>query len=290
MSRLGKYGEDFSRQEPKLFGSGGVSNSDRSYWTEQDKLESIMKTIPVSLVVAGLLLPAIGLAGPENPSPPKGEGKLKIHGEGWKLADTDHDGFISLDEFQAMPRLMNLPEDKRQNIFKRLDKDGDGKLSRDELGRFGKPPEGQDRPMKRLWELDVDRSGGVSLEELKAGDLFKKLPADKQEKLFRRLDSNGDGVISPEDKPEPFKRFDGKGPGPEGGGPPRDEPGRINKALDTNGDGALSFDEFRTGPAVRNLSEDQQEDRFELLDRNHDQKISADDFSPPASPAVADPK
>ena len=68
---------------------------------------------------------------------------------------------------------------------------------------------------------------------------------------------------------------------------PADEPARINKKLDTNGDGALSFEEFRLGPAMKNLTEDQQEDRFELLDRNHDQKISPEDF-PPAPPPPAE--
>jgi Ca2+-binding EF-hand superfamily protein len=262
-----------------------------------------MKTIPVSLLVAGLLLPAVGLAepekGPEGPPPgEKGERRGPPPGafqELWKLADADGDGFISKAEFDAMPRILNLPEDKRENLFKRLDKDGDGKLSREELGNFARPHDGQGPKMQRLWELDTDKSGGISFEEFKAGELFKKLPADKLEALFKRLDTNGDGVISPSDKPEPpFKRPDGKrGPkGPEGDGPPgppMEGPGQINKKLDTNGDGALSFEEFRKGPAVKNLTEDEQEERFNLLDRNHDQKISTEDFPPQPSPEEAPP-
>ncbi|MEO5916643.1 MAG: EF-hand domain-containing protein [Luteolibacter sp.] len=280
-----------------------------------------MKTIPVSLLVAGLLLPAVCLAEPEKgpDGPPPGE-KGGRHGpppgekderrgsppgafmELWKMADADRDGFLSKAEFNAMPRIQNLPEDKRENLFKRLDKDADGKLSREELGNFAKPRDGQGPRMQRLWELDTDKSGGISIEEFKAGELFKKLPPEKQDEVFKRLDTNGDGVISPSDRPEPpFKRPDGKrGPKPDGKGPdgeggppfpPVDGPGQISKKLDTNGDGALSFEEFRKGPAVKNLTEDQQEDRFELLDRNHDQKISPEDFPPPptdtAPPAPA---
>ena len=63
--------------------------------------------------------------------------------------------------------------------------------------------------------------------------------------------------------------------------PPQDSMVRINRKLDVNGDGSLSFEEFRVGPAVKNLTEDEQEDRFELLDRNGDQKISPEDFPPP---------
>jgi Ca2+-binding EF-hand superfamily protein len=249
-----------------------------------------MKTIPVSFLVAGMLLPAVCLA--QSPEPPKrspndekGErrGPPRQFVEAWRLVDTDHDGFLSKAEFEAMPRIMNLPEDKREHLFTRLDKDADGKLSRNELGPFGKPPDGgPDQPMKRLWQLDSDKSGGISFEEFKAGQMLMKLPPAKQEAVFRRLDTDGDGEITPKDRPEPpFKhpnRQEGKHP--DDGG----EPGQINRKLDLDGDGALSFEEFRNGPAVKNLTEDQQEDRFELIDRNGDLKISPEDFSAPPSP------
>jgi Ca2+-binding EF-hand superfamily protein len=256
-----------------------------------------MKTIPVSVLITGLLLPSVCLAqsGERPAGPPRGErGEMtERRGQGggfmaaWRMADRDGDGTISQEEFEAMPRVRNLPEDKRAQLFKRLDKSGDGKLSREELGRFGKPPDGQDPPMKRLWELDADQSGGVSYEEFKAGGFFKKLPPEKQEMVFKRLDTDGDGVISPKDRPEtPFKRADGKrGPKSERSmdddNGPSEKPGQINKKLDLDGDGSVSFEEFRLGPAMKGLSEDQQEDRFELLDRNGDQKISPED-SPPA--------
>lgn len=222
--------------------------------------------------------------------PPRGEkGERRGPGgafmEAWKTADTDGDGTISQEEFDAMPRVMNLPEDKRMHLFKRLDKNGDGKLSRDELGRFGKPPDGHGPPMKRLWELDADKSGGISFEEFKVGGFFKKLPPDKQEIVFKRLDTDGDGFITPKDRPQSFKRPDGRrGPKPERemeGGGPAGKPGQISKQLDLDGDGALSFDEFRLGPAMKGLTEDEQEDRFELLDQNGDGKISPED-APPA--------
>lgn len=223
----------------------------------------------------------------DPPAGEKGErrGQPRHLMEAWKLADTNHDGFLSKAEFDAMPRLVNLPEEKRENLFKRLDKDNDGQLSRDELGVFGKPRGGHDQPMKRLWELDSDKSGGISFEEFKAGQLFMKLPPAKQETVFSRLDTDGDRMITPKDRPQaPFKhkkKQDGKHP--DDGG----EVDHVNRKLDLNGDGALSFEEFRAGPAVKDLTEDQQEDRFELLDRNRDQKISPEDVpaadSPPAN-------
>ena len=238
-----------------------------------------------------MLLPAVCLAeSPEPPMDPTADDKGGRRGppqhfmEAWKLADSDHDGFISNAEFDAMPRVQNLPEEKRQNLFKRLDKDSDGRLSREELDAFGKPRDGHNPPMKRLWELDSDKSGGISFEEFKAGQLFMKLPPAKQDAVFRRLDTDGDRVITPKDRPEsPFKH-----PKRQDGNRPDDgcEPDQINRKLDLNGDGALSFEEFRAGPAVKDLTEDQQEDRFELLDRNRDHKISPEDF-PAAPPAPA---
>jgi Ca2+-binding EF-hand superfamily protein len=258
--------------------------------TQPEKRYSIMKTIPVSFLIAGMLLPVVCRAQSEElpkapPADEKGEHREppRPFMEAWKLADTDHDGFITKEEFDAIPRIQNLPEEKKANIFKRLDKDGDGKLSRDELSHFGKPHDGP--PMQRLWELDTDKSGGISFEEFKAGQLFMKLSPEKQSEVFHRLDTDGDGLITPKDKPEPpFKRPDGK-KGPRR--PDGDEPGQINRKLDLDGDGALTFEEFRKGPAVKNLTEDQQEERFQMLDRNGDLKISIEDFPPPPPPAPA---
>lgn len=244
-----------------------------------------MKTIPVYFLVTGVLLPTLCLAQPtDHPPGEHGErhGPIRHFIEAWKLADTDHDGFISAAEFAAMPRVQNLPAEKRDNLFKRLDKDADGKLSRDELGQLAKMDDpGSTR--QRLWELDTDHSGGISFEEFKAGHYIMKLPPEKQLELFKRLDTDGDGMITPKDHPQPpFKHPDGQHPDHR---PEADEPGRINHKLDLNGDGALSFEEFRAGPAVKNLTEAEQLARFKLLDRNGDQKISPEDFPQPARPA-----
>lgn len=253
-----------------------------------------MKTIPVSLILAGLLAPVAVYA------QSGGEGRRKMQPAGdakranqqhfektWKAADKDGDGFISREEFAAMPRVRKLPEDKRMRVFERLDKNGDGKLGRDELRWMGRPKEGPRPGPQRLWELDVDGNAGVSFEEFKAGKLFQKLPAERQLEIFRRLDTDGDGVITPKDKPQPpFKREDGeprhrRGAGPDKPAPPQMGPHAMIRRLDQDGDGALSFEEFRAGPTVRDLAEDEQEDRFEALDKNNDQKLTPDELAPP---------
>ncbi len=247
-----------------------------------------MKTIPVSLILAGLLVPAGALAqAPDDSQTRPGPGQRggpRPFQQAWKAADTDGDGFISREEFDAMPRIQNLPEEKRAKLFERLDKDGDGRLSRGELQRQGQPPHGpRPEPMRRLAELDTDRSGGVSLEEFKAGSFAQKLPPERIERIFQRLDSDGDGQITPKDRPEPPRR--GRD-GPKRGdrpGPPAD-PRRLFQQLDKDGDKALSFEEFRQSPALKNLGEDEQEDRFEALDRNGDGKLTPDEMPGPRPP------
>lgn len=250
-----------------------------------------MKTIPVSLIVAGLLAPVVVKAQPsgEPQGDPRRDGEAwkarqRQFAETWKAADKDGDGFISREEFDAMPRIGNLPEDKRPRIFERLDKNADGKLDREELKWTGRPHDGQRPQLPRLWELDTDKSGGVSLEEFKAGRMFQKLPPERQAEIFQRLDSDHDGQITPKDRPQPPFMPNGDKPHPRHGpGKPGEQPDprRLIRQLDQNGDGALSFEEFRAGPAVRDLSEDEQEDRFEAMDRNGDQKLTPEDFPPP---------
>jgi len=243
-----------------------------------------------------MLLPAVCLAqSPDSPKGPRGDKSRPVgepprpFAEAWENADTNRDGFISVAEFHAISRIQVLPEEKREGIFKRLDKNEDGNLSRNELMRFSKPHDSP--PRKRLWELDADRSGGISLEEFRHGQFFKKLPPGKMKEVFNHLDTDGDGLITPRDRPEPsFKKGEGKprpnkGPkGPEVHRSEEGDPGRLIKLirkLDQDADGSLSFEEFRVGSGIKDLTEDDQEDRFNKLDHNGDLKISKEDAPPP---------
>jgi len=77
---------------------------------------------------------------PGAPAAPGGKGDRPAPEEIFKKLDTNGDGFISLDEFKAGPRAQKDPA-KAEEAFKKMDTDGDGKLSLEEFkaGHHGGP-------------------------------------------------------------------------------------------------------------------------------------------------------
>lgn len=122
------------------------------------------------------------------------------HGDMFRRMDKDGDGNITKEEFLADPRLERLPIDKRETIFARLDGDGDGVLSREEIRVMRKDVE--NRAKRELRGLDKDENGGVSFEEFSAGRFLGKLPEEKRRQIFKRMDTDGSGEITAEDRPK----------------------------------------------------------------------------------------
>jgi len=137
------------------------------------------------------------------------EWKLRI--ELFDAFDVNKDGFIDPEEVASRDHPARRRPDPKA-FFRRFDKNGDGKITRDEF-----PSD------RRFAEMDTNNDGVISLEEAeralghraKESDfgLLDRYDADGDGQvtreeftgpggLFDRLDKNGDGVIDRRDKPD----------------------------------------------------------------------------------------
>jgi Ca2+-binding EF-hand superfamily protein len=90
--------------------------------------------------------------------------------------DTDKDGKISKAEFDA----------ESATLFQRLDKNSDGKIASDEVPthHWGGKDGGKGGGM--LGRMDTDKDGKITKAEFTVAE----------DKMFQKLDTNGDGVIT----------------------------------------------------------------------------------------------
>lgn len=127
-----------------------------------------------------------------------------------------------------------------------------------------------------VWKkADTNGDKVISREEFLALPRIAKLPQEKQDKLFARLDKNGNGTLEgpelrPAHPPQGPKNQDGRG-GKRGGIMPR------IAELDLDQDRKISFEEFTKAPMIAKLPEERQRRMFENMDRNDDGFLSPED-------------
>merc|ERR1712142_606189 len=167
------------------------------------------------------------------------------------LGDLNGDGDIDLEEFvsllcpmagMAIARLtrnVNNISDAQQ-LFRILDKDGDGNITQEEMRACGSRFNSQE--IEAIFAVgDVDNDGAISLNEFIAvmcpsasavvGRLSKTYGNLEQIKQgFKKLDVNGDGMISKQEM--------------SAAGLSQQEVDAIFKLGDANGDGEIDLDEF----------------------------------------------
>jgi Ca2+-binding EF-hand superfamily protein len=191
--------------------------------------------------------------------------------------DKDGDGRISRDEFTGV-----------KANFGRFDVDQDGFITRAEAAKAAPPPAAA--PFARLQAMDKDGDGKISKSEFSG-------PAA----LFGRLDADHDGFITMEEarrsgpttaappaaatppeaatiKSKPIAEAEVQ---PNAESMPQAEPGDRFKAMDKDGDGKIGLDEF-VGPKRQ----------FDRIDTNQDGYISSEEFRnrPGAGGAGAEPR
>ncbi|MBI5091541.1 MAG: EF-hand domain-containing protein [Candidatus Hydrogenedentes bacterium] len=122
----------------------------------------------------------------------------------------------------------------------------------------GAPGQGKEGPNigRAIQKADKNGDGKVTYEELKA--VIPQLTTER----YKEMDHTGDGVLTKEDRPQ------AEGDGPGQGGNRLEE---LATRADANHDGKSSFDELRA------VAPKMTQERFNMLDKNHDGFLSADD-------------
>lgn len=148
-------------------------------------------------------------------------------------ADANNDGVVTRQEFDA----------SRTAHFARLDADGNGQLTREEMRQHAGGQRGQ-RGGHQLSRADANSDGNITRDEFLA----------RPTQMFDRLDANNDGVISEAERPQRRER---------GERPARGE--RAERPnFDANNDSQISREEFAAMGARM----------FERLDANSDGRVT----------------
>ena len=137
----------------------------------------------------------------------------------------------------------DLKEEKTRlyNVFKSIDKDGDGQLDRKELKEAYSKNESIFSSEEEIDEIfnkiDVNNTGHIDFSEFLLATLdYKKGIREKElRQIFNLIDKSGDGSLTEDEIADFFKL-----------GSPQDilEIRELIKEIDTNGDGKVQFDEF----------------------------------------------
>ncbi len=160
--------------------------------------------------------------------------------EFFKKLDTNGDGVVTQAEAEAARAKMgDKMKEHADERFAKKDTNKNGKLERSEVARM---------PDEKFKAIDTNKDGALSKEELKAGfaahhgehgakgeghDMFSAADTNKDGKLtaaevqaagdarFKKMDKNGDGVITKDEMPE-HRGHGGKGDGKSACGPKKD--------------------------------------------------------------------
>lgn len=140
-------------------------------------------------------------------------------------------------------RAEELSEFELKQAFELIDKDGNGKIKKEELEalliRVGAEPPSQEELRLMVSEVDVDGDGCISLGDFYAiGSAFGPPACDAEMKeTFNFFDSDHDGKITAEELFNVFKTIgDGRCT--------LEDCQRMIKGVDKNGDGFVCFEDF----------------------------------------------
>jgi Ca2+-binding EF-hand superfamily protein len=161
--------------------------------------------------------------------------------------DTNHDNIISADEIDNAPASL-----------RKLDKNGDGQITEDELRPPSREPDPVDVLTQTLMALDKNGDGKIDKSEL----------PERMQGMLTRGDTNKDGVLSGDEVRAIAKAQVEANLAADPPPPLRQD--LVTAALDSNHDHVISADEIAHAPAS-----------LRTLDKNSDGRITEDEVRPP---------
>lgn len=172
--------------------------------------------------------------------------------------DTDGDGSLSTDEYEAMMSQMNAKNAmSASDFFTKYDTDGDGEISSEEMSAVKKDAASKMRPMGPPpkdtkedgipSEYDTDGDGSLSTDEYEA--MMSQMNVNNAmsaEDFFTKYDTDGNGEIS-SDEMEAVKKTaaDSTSSVKQASDTQKEELASLSD-IDTDGDGSISLDELET--------------------------------------------
>jgi Ca2+-binding EF-hand superfamily protein len=147
-------------------------------------------------------------AAPDGKKKSAGEGKgFSSREEMMKKFDKDGDGKLNEEERAAVREEM---KGRKDELLKKFDADGDGKLSDAEREKIRKqlPGKGRKLPPPILAKFDKDGDGELNDEERAVA---KKAWEARKEEALEKFDADGDGKLNPQERRAAMKAFQQKG-------------------------------------------------------------------------------
>ena len=187
----------------------------------------MQKSVFTGLIISGVFCSSLALA--------HANGASKF----MQFFDTNHDGIVTLDEFEAASNTR----------FGIIDADHNGVISEQEFRAYIQQRRAE-KMQARLKAIDTDGDGQVSKSE------YLAYQAQKAEKRFVRMDKNQDGVLST-DEFESHRHHRGH------------HGKHLFQRLDKNGDGVVSRDESHAAWSAW----------FARIDSNGDKVVTSDEVN-----------